>query len=62
MRQNARFADVQPIGLDVVAEAAGTDPDVLRMENLDTDVAPPPCAVDATTRALASGRATVGCR
>ncbi|MBF8191459.1 aminotransferase class I/II-fold pyridoxal phosphate-dependent enzyme [Nonomuraea sp. K274] len=55
MRPNTRFADVQPIGLDEVAEAAGADPDVLRMENLDTDVPPPPAAVTATTRALASG-------
>ncbi|GLW06931.1 aminotransferase [Microtetraspora sp. NBRC 13810] len=55
MRPNTRFADVQPIGLDAVAEAAGTDPDVLRMENLDTDVPPPPAAVAATTRALACG-------
>ncbi|SDJ23359.1 pyridoxal phosphate-dependent aminotransferase [Nonomuraea jiangxiensis] len=55
MRPNARFTDVQPIGLDAVAAAAGTDPDVLRLENLDTDVPPPPAAVAATTQALASG-------
>ncbi|MEU7860359.1 pyridoxal phosphate-dependent aminotransferase [Nonomuraea sp. NPDC049141] len=55
MRPNSRFAQVQPIGLDEVAAAAGTDPDVLRLENLDTDVPPPPLAVAATTRALAEG-------
>ncbi|MEV0616941.1 pyridoxal phosphate-dependent aminotransferase [Nonomuraea sp. NPDC050404] len=53
MRANSRFEHVQPIGLDVVAAAAGNDPDVLRLENLDTDVPPPPAAVEATTRSLA---------
>jgi aspartate/methionine/tyrosine aminotransferase len=56
MRNNARFAHVQPIGLDKVAAAAGSDPDVLRLENLDTDVPPPPAAVEATARALTEGR------
>ncbi|WP_219461944.1 pyridoxal phosphate-dependent aminotransferase [Nonomuraea rhizosphaerae] len=55
MRPNSRFAHVQPIGLDEVAAATGSDPDVLRLENLDTDVPPPPVAVEATTRALAEG-------
>ncbi|MFG1705191.1 pyridoxal phosphate-dependent aminotransferase [Nonomuraea sp. M3C6] len=53
MRPNSRFAQVQPIGLDEVAAAAGDDPDVLRLENLDTDVPPPPVAVAATREALA---------
>jgi aspartate/methionine/tyrosine aminotransferase len=45
-----RFRDIEPFGIDTVAAAVGDDPDVLRMENLDTDVAPPPAAVDATRR------------
>ncbi|NJP94822.1 pyridoxal phosphate-dependent aminotransferase [Nonomuraea sp. FMUSA5-5] len=52
MRPNSRFAVVQPIGLDQVAAAAGDDPDVLRLENLDTDIAPPEVAVQATAQAL----------
>ncbi|MGW4791394.1 pyridoxal phosphate-dependent aminotransferase [Nonomuraea sp. NPDC004297] len=55
MRPNSRFAHVQPIDIDKVAAAAGDDPDVLRMENLDTDVPPPPEAVEATRRSLAEG-------
>ena len=45
-----RFKDIEPFGIDTVAAAVGDDPDVLRMENLDTDVPPPPAAVDATRR------------
>ncbi|MFD9944233.1 pyridoxal phosphate-dependent aminotransferase [Nonomuraea sp. NPDC059023] len=56
MRNNARFAHVQTFDIDRVAAAAGTDPDVLRMENLDTDVPPPPNAVTATAQALATGQ------
>ncbi|MEV5495887.1 pyridoxal phosphate-dependent aminotransferase [Nonomuraea fuscirosea] len=55
MRSNSRFAQVQPFDIDKVAAAAGADPEVLRMENLDTDVPPPPAAVAATTRSLAEG-------
>jgi aspartate/methionine/tyrosine aminotransferase len=55
MRPNSRFADVQPFDIDQVAAAAGADPDVLRMENLDTDVPPPPAAVRATRESLAEG-------
>ncbi|MDQ3893152.1 MAG: pyridoxal phosphate-dependent aminotransferase [Actinomycetota bacterium] len=35
-----------------MAAAAGDDPDVLRMENLDTDVPPPSAAIDATRAAI----------
>jgi aspartate/methionine/tyrosine aminotransferase len=38
--------------IDRVAAAAGDDPDVLRMENLDTDVPPPAAALDATRAAI----------
>ncbi|TDD06940.1 pyridoxal phosphate-dependent aminotransferase [Nonomuraea deserti] len=55
MRPNSRFAHVQPFDIDQVAAAAGSDPDVLRMENLDTDVPPPPAAVAATRESLAAG-------
>jgi aspartate/methionine/tyrosine aminotransferase len=47
-----RFRDIQPFGIDAVAAAAGDSPDVLRMENLDTDVAPPAAAVAATRAAV----------
>ncbi|MBB5076216.1 pyridoxal phosphate-dependent aminotransferase [Nonomuraea endophytica] len=56
MRNNSRFAHVQTFDIDRVAAAAGADPDVLRMENLDTDVPPPPNAVTATAQALATGQ------
>ncbi|HEX2049462.1 MAG TPA: pyridoxal phosphate-dependent aminotransferase [Actinomycetota bacterium] len=39
-------------GIDKVAAAAGDDPEVLRMENLDTDIPPPPGVVEATRAAL----------
>jgi aspartate/methionine/tyrosine aminotransferase len=47
-----RFRDIQPFGIDRVAAAAGDAPDVLRMENLDTDVPVPPAAVTATRNAV----------
>jgi aspartate/methionine/tyrosine aminotransferase len=47
-----RFSEIQPFGIDKVAAAAGEAPDVLRMENLDTDVPPPPVAVAATRDAV----------
>ncbi|MET8865730.1 pyridoxal phosphate-dependent aminotransferase [Nonomuraea sp. NPDC004580] len=55
MRPNSRFAHVQPFDIDRVAAEAGADPDVLRLENLDTDVPPPPAAVAATRRSLEEG-------
>ena len=47
-----RLADVPGFAIDKVAAAAGIDPDVLRMENLDTDLPPPPGVVDATRWAV----------
>jgi N-succinyldiaminopimelate aminotransferase len=44
-----RLAALPDLGVDVAARAAGSDPDILRLENLDTDV-PPPDAVLAATR------------
>jgi aspartate/methionine/tyrosine aminotransferase len=47
-----RMADVPGFGIDKVATAAGDDPEILRMENLDTDLPPPPGVVDATRAAI----------
>ena len=47
-----RLSEVPGFGIDKVAAAAGNDPEVLRMENLDTDVPPPPGVVEATCAAL----------
>jgi aspartate/methionine/tyrosine aminotransferase len=47
-----RLADIKGFSIDKVAAAAGYDPDVLRMENLDTDVRPPLEAVAATRAAV----------
>jgi aspartate/methionine/tyrosine aminotransferase len=44
-----RLADLPELGVDAAARAAGADPEVLRLENLDTDI-PPPAAVLAATR------------
>jgi aspartate/methionine/tyrosine aminotransferase len=47
-----RLHDIPGFNIDRVAAAAGDDPEVLRMENLDTDVPPPPPAVEATRAAV----------
>src|ERR687885_2056867 len=47
-----RLDEVPGFNIDRVAAAAGDDPDVLRLENLDTDVRPPPEAVEATRAAV----------
>ncbi len=52
-----RLHDIPGFNIDRVAAAAGDDPDVLRMENLDTDVPPPAAAVEATRRALGEDEA-----
>jgi aspartate/methionine/tyrosine aminotransferase len=43
-----RLAALADLGVDAAARAAGADPDVLRLENLDTDLAPPPAVLAAT--------------
>jgi aspartate/methionine/tyrosine aminotransferase len=48
----SRLRDIPGFHIDRVAAAAGDDPDVLRMENLDTDLRPPTAAVEATRAAL----------
>jgi aspartate/methionine/tyrosine aminotransferase len=47
-----RLADIPGFSIDRVAAAAGDDPDVLRMENLDIDIPPPAEAVEATRAAI----------
>jgi aspartate/methionine/tyrosine aminotransferase len=47
-----RLNDIPGFNIDRVAAAAGDDPDVLRLENLDTDIAPPAEAVQATRDAI----------
>jgi aspartate/methionine/tyrosine aminotransferase len=52
MRIPRRLDDIPGFNIDRVAAAAGDDPDVLRLENLDTDVRPHPAAIEATRAAL----------
>ena len=47
-----RLRNIPGFNIDRVAAAAGDDPDVLRLENLDTDLAPPPEAIEATRAAV----------
>jgi len=47
-----RLKNVPGFSIDRVAAAAGNDPAVLRLENLDTDLRPPAAAVAATKAAL----------
>jgi aspartate/methionine/tyrosine aminotransferase len=47
-----RLDHIPGFSIDRVAAAAGDDPDVLRMENLDTDIPPPAAAMDATKAAI----------
>jgi len=47
-----RLEHIPGFNIDRIAAAAGDDPEVLRMENLDTDVAPPAEAIEATRAAI----------
>jgi len=47
-----RLAGIPGFSIDRVAAAAGSDPDVLRLENLDTDLRPPTAAIEATRLAI----------
>src|ERR687898_83718 len=53
----ARLDDIPGFNIDRVAAAAGDDPDVLRLENLDTDIPPPAEAVEATRAAIGQDEA-----
>ena len=52
-----RLDDIPGFSIDRVAAAAGDDPDVLRLENLDTDVPPPAEALEATRAAIGEDEA-----
>lgn len=47
-----RLEGIPGFGIDRVAEAAGTDPEILRLENLDTDVPPHPDVIEVTRAAV----------
>jgi aspartate/methionine/tyrosine aminotransferase len=47
-----RLEGIPGFGIDRVAEAAGSDPEILRLENYDTDIPPHPDAVEATRAAI----------
>jgi len=47
-----RMAGIPGFGIDRVAAAVGEDPEVLRLENLDTDVSPSEEALEATREAV----------
>ena len=47
-----RVANLPGFSIDRVAAAAGDDPDILRLENMDTDVPPPDVAIEATRAAV----------
>jgi aspartate/methionine/tyrosine aminotransferase len=53
----ARLNEIPGFSIDRVAAAAGDDPEILRMENLDTDVRPSQAAVEATKAALETDEA-----
>src|SRR5688500_1128876 len=58
MRLPRRLDDIPGFNIDKVAAAAGDDPEVLRLENLDTDVRPHPAAAETTRAALDEDGAT----
>ena len=47
-----RLDSIPGFGIDKVASAAENDPEVLRLENLDTDLPPPPGVIEATRAAI----------
>ncbi|MEO1437457.1 MAG: pyridoxal phosphate-dependent aminotransferase [Bacteroidota bacterium] len=49
---NKRLKGIPGFSIDQVADAAGNDPDVLRLENLDTDLPAPLAAIEATRKAV----------
>jgi aspartate/methionine/tyrosine aminotransferase len=52
-----RLEQIPGFNIDRVAAAAGDDSEVLRMENLDTDIAPPAEAIEATRAAIGEDEA-----
>ena len=53
----ARLEHIPGFNIDRVGAAAGDDPDVLRLENLDTDIPPPEEAMEATRAAIGEDEA-----
>ena len=55
----SRLLHIPGIGVDQVGDTADAedDPDILRLENLNTDLAPPRIVVDATRRAIENAAA-----
>jgi len=53
----ARLEHIPGFNIDRVAAAAGDDPDVLRLENLDTDIPPPAEAMEATRASIGEDEA-----
>lgn len=47
-----RVSELPGFSIDTVAEKAGHDPDVLRLENMDTDLPPPRTVIEATKAAV----------
>ena len=47
-----RLNNIPGFSIDQVAQAAGNDPEVLRLENLDTDILPPENVLEATRNAI----------
>jgi aspartate/methionine/tyrosine aminotransferase len=47
-----RLDEIPGFNIDRVAAAAGDDPEILRLENLDTDIPPPTEAMEATRAAI----------
>jgi aspartate/methionine/tyrosine aminotransferase len=52
-----RLETIPGFNIDRVAAAAGDDPEMLRMENLDTDIPPPAEAMEATRAAIGEDEA-----
>lgn len=52
-----RLEHIPGFHIDRVAAAAGDDPEVLRLENLDTDIAPPEATMAATRAAIGEDEA-----
>lgn len=55
----SRLQHISPIGVEQMGALADrlADPDILRMENLDTDLRPPPAAIEATRQAIEDDKA-----
>jgi hypothetical protein len=62
VRRPRRLDRIHGFGIDKDAAAAGDNPDVLRLENRDTDLAPPPEAVEATGTPRVGTTPTATCR